>query len=313
MDIGLSRCFKIRQLQLVAAIAEHGQLSIAADAVAITQPAASRMLAEIEHKIGAKLFERHAKGMVLTVVGQALAQRAHSLLVELRDLSREVEELKHGAGGLASVGAVTGAAVGFVIPAIKQLKLQSPHTEIHVKVGTSEELVHDLVAGKSDFVLARIPSGVDPNDFDIEPAQNETVKLHVRQDHPLVMRTEKISVKELSDYEWVMQPLRSPIREAVEATFLNAGAKLPSVVINTTSLLLIIAALASSSAIAPLSREVSDLLLSENVGAKFTVLPVAEKIEVSPYYFIQVKGRKLSPISCRLKSLVRHEYEERAF
>jgi DNA-binding transcriptional LysR family regulator len=110
-----------------------------------------------------------------------------------------------------------------------------------------------------------------------------------------------------------MQPLRSPIREAVEATFLNAGAKLPSVVINTASFLLIIAALASSSAIAPLSREVSDLLLGENVGAKFTVLPVAEKIEMSPYYFIQVKGRKLSPISCRLKSLVRHEYEERAF
>lgn len=312
MDIGFSRSLKIRQLQLVAAIAEHGQLSIAADAVAITQPAASRMLAEIEIKIGAKLFERHAKGMVLTVVGQALAQRAHNLLVELRDLSREVEELKHGAGGLASIGAVTGAAVGFVIPAIEQLKLLSPHAEIHVKVGSSEELMHDLVAGKSDFILARIPAGVNPNDFDIEPAQNETVKLHVRQDHPLVMRTDKISIKELSSYDWVMQPLRSPIREAVEATFLNAGAKLPTVIINTTSLLVIIAAVASSSVIAPLSREVSDLLLGEDVATKFSVLPVVEKIEMSPYFFVQVKGRKLSPISSRLKSLVKNEYEIRA-
>ncbi len=313
MDIGLSKSLKIRQLQLIAAIAEHGQLSIAADAVSITQPAASRMLAEIELKIGAKLFERHVKGMELTVVGQALAQRAHNLLVELRDLSREVEELKHGAGGLASVGAVTGAAVGFVIPAIKQLKMLSPHAEVHVKVGSSDELVHDLMAGKCDFVLARIPAGVDPNDFDIEPAQNETVKLHVRRDHPLVMRTEKISIEELSDYDWVMQPLRSPIREAVEETFLNAGARLPSVVINTTSLVVIIAAISSLSAIAPLSREVSDLLLGEDVAAKFTVLPVAEKIEMSPYYFIQVKGRKLSPVSSHLKSLLLKEYEERSF
>lgn len=311
MDIGLSKYLKVRQLQLIAAIAEHGQLSTAADSVAITQPAASRMLAEIETKVGAKLFERHAKGMVLTLVGQALAQRAHSLLVELRDLSREVEELKLGTGGLASVGAVTGSAVGFVIPAIKQLKAIAPRAEIHVKVGSSEELVRDLVAGKNDFVLARIPAGINPNDFNVEPAQNEVVKLHVRQNHPLVMRNKEVSVTELSHYEWVMQPLGSPVREAVEATFINARAQLPEDIINTTSLLVIIAALASSSAIAPLSREVSDLLLGENVGAKFAVLPLAQQIEMTPYYFIQVKGRKLSPISSQLKSLVMEEYAQR--
>jgi len=96
MDIGLSKHLKLNQLRLIAIIAEFGQLSIAADELAITQPAASRMLSEIESTLGAKLFTRHAKGMVPTLVGQAICRRAHNLVVELRDLSREVEELKQG-------------------------------------------------------------------------------------------------------------------------------------------------------------------------------------------------------------------------
>ena len=69
-------------------------LGIAADEMAMTQPAASRMLSEIEQTIGTRLFIRHAKGMEPTLVGQAVARRAHNLLVELRDLAREVGELK---------------------------------------------------------------------------------------------------------------------------------------------------------------------------------------------------------------------------
>lgn len=311
MDIGLTKYLKIRQLQLISAVAEHGQLSIAADRVAITQPAASRMLAEIESRVGAKLFERHAKGMELTLVGHALAQRAHKLLVELRDMSRELEELKQGGGGLVSVGAVTGSAVGFVIPAIQQLKAVSPSAEVHVRVSSSEELVHDLVAGKLDFILARKPAGINSKDFTIEPARNESVKLLVRHDHPLT-HAKQISINELSHNEWVMQPLRTPMRESIDATFINAGAALPTNVTNTTSLLVIIAMLASSSAIAPLSTEVSDLLLGDNVGAKFKVLPLIQKIEMSPYYFIQVKGRRLSPVSSRLIKLVTAEHAKRA-
>jgi DNA-binding transcriptional LysR family regulator len=98
MDIGLAKHLKLNQLRLISVIAEHGQLSIAADEMAMTQPAASRMLSEIEQTIGTRLFVRHAKGMEPTLVGQAVARRAHNLLVELRDLARKVGELKEGDG-----------------------------------------------------------------------------------------------------------------------------------------------------------------------------------------------------------------------
>lgn len=303
MDIGIARHLKIPQLRLIAAIAEHGQLGLAADELTVTQPAASRMLADIEHTLGARLFERHAKGMVPTLIGRALARRAHNMLVELRDLAQDVEELKRGEGGMTTVGAVTGAAVGFVIPAIRQLKAISPRADVHVNVAASDELVHDLASGKNDFVLARLPRGVNPADFEIYPARTETLKLIVRKDHPLA-NVDQVTLHDLSNYEWVMQSHRAPIREAMENAFLSAGATLPTNITNTTSLLAMIAILVSSSAIAPLASEVPDLLLGDQVGAKLKVLPLNMTIEMSPYYLLLVKGRELSPVANRLRRLV---------
>src|SRR5579864_8410023 len=101
MDTMFSRLLKISHFRLINAIAEHGQLGRAAEVLAITQPAASRMLADIEGLVGAPLFERHAKGLSPTLIGRAIAQRSTDILLELRNLNREVDELKQGKGGSA--------------------------------------------------------------------------------------------------------------------------------------------------------------------------------------------------------------------
>lgn len=306
MDIGLSKHLKLNQLRLIAIIAEHGQLSIAADELSITQPAASRMLSDIEQALGAKLFTRYAKGMIPTLVGQAVCRRAHNLVAELRDLSREVSELKMGSGGSTAIGAVTGAAVGFVIPAIQELRKVAPKAEIDINVDTSEALVRDLIAGHNDFIVARIPQQYNSSDFDIHPAGTETVTLVVREGHPLA-NIQGIPMSDLSKYEWVMQSHRAPIREAVETAFINEQAQLPLTITNSTSLLPLIAILVSSNSIAPIASEVSDLLMSDLVGTKLKVLNISRRIELSPYYLLKLKGRHLSPLAHQLEYLIKVE------
>ncbi|MFC6668814.1 LysR substrate-binding domain-containing protein [Marinobacterium aestuariivivens] len=207
---------------------------------------------------------------------------------------------------MASVGAVTGAAVGFVIPAVQQLKAVSPRAEIHVNVETSPVLVRGMIEGINDFVLARLPPEFDANEFDIQPARTEAVRLVVREDHPLANGKE-VSIRDLATYEWVIQTHRAPIREAVDNAFLAAGASPPENITNTTSLLVMIAMLVSSSAIAPLASEVADLLSGRQVAARLKVLQLREPIRMSPYYLLQVKDRRLSPIASRLKALVAAE------
>ncbi|MGH1352828.1 MAG: LysR family transcriptional regulator [Methyloligellaceae bacterium] len=294
---------KINHLRLIVAIADHGRITVAAEILNITQPAASRLLGEMEQVLNAKLYKRHPKGVELTLIGRALAKRARAVLIEMRDIFRDVEELKTGKGGIARVGAVTGAALGYLVPAIQQLKAVSPGIEVHVSVSTSNTLVEELQSGKHDFVLARVPSVMDANDFDIFRARSEKIDLIVREDHPL-SALQTVFMSNLTHYEWVLQPTGTPIREIIEMAFLETEEPFPEKIVNTTSLLVTLAILANSTAIAPIAREVSELLAGNNIGAKIQSLPLDREIEIRPYSLITLKGRELSPTANRLKKLV---------
>lgn len=297
---------KLSHFRLIAAITEYGQLSPAAASLSMTQPAASRMLTQIESIVGAPLFERHARGMNLTEVGRLIARHADTLLTELRAAILEVDEFKLGKGGRVCVGAVTGAAVGYVMPAIQKLKASSPNADVHIDVAPSDALIRDLLAGHFDFVLGRVPPPFDPRDFVIACGRVETVDLVVRKDHPLA-GANAVSIADLGGFEWIMQSVGAPVRMAVEDAFLEAGAAVPHNIINTTSLLAMIALLGTSDAIAPLSREVSELLGGNGGGLGLAVLPIREPIVVAPYHLLSPRGRPLSPLAGRLRALVSQE------
>ncbi|UUP18844.1 LysR family transcriptional regulator [Nitratireductor thuwali] len=306
MLIDATARLKLTHFRLIAAVAEHGQLSIAASMLGMTQPAASRMMTQIEAIVGAKLFERHAKGMELTDLGQLIARHADTLLSQVRDTMQEIDEFKLGKGGRVRVGAVTGAAVGYVMPAIQKLKAGSPHADVHIDVAPSDALIRELSAGNFDFVLGRIPRPYDPRHFTIARGRGEVVELLVRKDHPLAA-VPSLSLHALSHYEWVMQTLGTPLRAAVETAFMEAAAPLPQNIINTTSLLAMIALLVTSDAIAPLSREVAELLGGNNGGLGLARLPVDTPIVVTPYHLLSLKSRALSPLAARLHALVTTE------
>ncbi len=299
----LSRHLKLNHLRLIHAIVEHQQLGAAADSMAITQSAASRMLSEIEKIIGERLFERHAKGMSPTVICQALERRAHSILLDLEDLSREVDELKDGEGGRATVGSLVGATVAYVIPAIRLLKDASPKVAVQLHVDTSSKLIRDLHEGVNDFVLARLPPSFDASNLEVHEGRSEIQNMLVSIDHPLAGEKE-ISIEDAVDYEWVVQTNREPIREMVDYALTSMGMRSPENVIHTTSELAMLALVGSTDAVALLSSEVTSFLTGPIVGAKFRAIPIRGPIIMPPYHLVQLKGRELSPAGRRLKALV---------
>ena len=90
---------QLRHYRLVRAIADHGQLSQAAGRLALSQPAASRLLSEIERSLGAPLFERHPKGMRPTPTGEVMARRAAAILAEIDGTARELSAFRAGSAG----------------------------------------------------------------------------------------------------------------------------------------------------------------------------------------------------------------------
>ncbi|KGJ07298.1 LysR family transcriptional regulator (plasmid) [Paracoccus versutus] len=291
---------KPAQLRLIQQIAETGQLQLAAERVGMTQPAASRMLAEIENQVGAQLFLRQPKGMEPTEIGRAVLRRARVILREMFSMASEVQALREGFGGALRVGAVTGPAVSYLVSAIREIKQGAPDADITVDVMPSRELLLHLAAGEMDFVLARILPEFDSQDFNILPMRDEKVAFLVRSSHPLG-RAAPVTLTELAGQEWIMQQRGAPIREAALAAFADVGLSEPKNIVNSPSLLLTIAYLAQSDAVAPMSEEVAELLIRPPVGAGFAMLQVPHEIRVSPYYLLDLKRRPLSPLALRLR------------
>jgi DNA-binding transcriptional LysR family regulator len=125
----IARRLKLPHLRLTLALANTGQISAAARALNMSQPAASRMLAEMERLLGAPVCVRGPKGVELSETGLALAERARRILTELSEAGRDVVEISAGKAGTVYIGAVTAPAIDLVVPALQRLKSAHPTIE----------------------------------------------------------------------------------------------------------------------------------------------------------------------------------------
>ena len=164
-DTLLKAGLKLNHLRMIVTIEDHGQISAAAESMNMSQPAASRMLSEMESIVKSPLYERVARGVVLTPFGLALAKRARKILLELREAGRELGALRTGKGGAVFLGAVTAPAISLVVPAIQRVTRTYPGIEINIEVENSNVLARELLAARHDFIISRIPDDLNPRLF----------------------------------------------------------------------------------------------------------------------------------------------------
>ncbi len=287
----LARELKLKHLRLIAGLDDHRKLGRAAAALNLSQPAASKMLAEIEKIVGAVLFERLARGIEPTWYGEVMIRHARTVLAGLGQAAEEIAALKAGKGGSVAVGAVMAPAVDAVIGAVTAVRRRLPALDVTVEVETSDVLLARLQAAQLDFIIARIASGANPDPFSYREVGIEEICLMVRAEHPLAGR-DVVRPSDLADCDWVLQPRGSLLRRAIEAMLLRSGLPAPTRVLNTGSILMTVAMAANTDAIAPLAVSVAEMFLS---AGRFRILNFAERVTVEPFGLIRLKHRPLSP------------------
>lgn len=298
------RGLKLMHLRLLAALADTGQISAAASQLAMSQPAASRLLAELDTITGAKLYQRQTRGVTLTPFGETMAAWAHKVLRDLDAADREIGEMGTGRRGLVSIGSVTGPALDLVLPVLKRARVTHPGIASNVVVDTSDKLAELMVAERLDFYVGRIPPDVDHNLFAARPIGPEPMSLIVRQNHPL-LRTGSTSLADCVDYDWVLQAPGGVLRRTVESYILGQGLPLPARVLSTSSTLMTLAIISQSNAIAALSLAVADFFSDPNgLNARLAKLPIATDLAVASYSMLRPADRPLSPVSRTLWDLV---------
>lgn len=297
----LRRGLKLSHLRLLAALLETGQLGLAAARLGVAQPAASRLLAEVERITGHPVHSRTGRGLTLTPTGQALAHRAARIVTELRDAEREVAEIAGGQSGHVRIGSVTGPALDRVLPALRTARLALPSVTAEVVVAPSDLLGQQLLSGRLDFAIGRMPEGMAEDLTLSAPLGDEPVALMVRRGHRLASLP-RLAADDLMAFDWVMPGPDALLTRTVIARLQALGLPTPAQRLSTSSFLLTLALIQQSNAIAPLARAVCARFAGRD--SPYVILPLDLGITVAAYGLLTRTGATLTPAAARLAALM---------
>jgi DNA-binding transcriptional LysR family regulator len=149
---------ELRQLKAFIAIAETGTFTAGAARVHVTQAAISMQLKQLETEVGAPLFIRAPRRVIMTEAGEALLERAHAILREHDAALAEIAALAGAEHGRLRVGSASAMVTADPLPQIlKELRVRHPRAEVSISSGTSEALVKQILAGKLDVAFVSLP------------------------------------------------------------------------------------------------------------------------------------------------------------
>jgi DNA-binding transcriptional LysR family regulator len=282
---------RTRQLFLVVALAEEGNIHRAAATLNMTQPAASKMLRELEEMLDVALFERMPRGVRPTLYGDALVRHARAVLGSLDQAQEELIALRAGRLGHVAVGAITSPGVRVLPTAIAAVKSMHANMRITVEINTSNALLEQLSQDKLDVVIGRLSAEHDKLRLRYEPLAGEPVKAVVRRGHPLLDKDE-VALPEVQRSAWIVPPAGSILRHRFELMFQRASLAPPSNVVETAALLFITRALEKSEMIAVLTEDVANYYAEHGL---VEILPLPMECRMDDFGLITSAEKLLSP------------------
>jgi len=147
----------LRQLRYFDALARHNHFGRAAEASAISQPALSMQIKELEETLGAVLIERTARQVQLTKFGEEAALRVRDILHAVDELGDHARASQDKLAGRLRIGMIPTVAP-YLLPAIiGKLTESYPELDIHVREAMTSKLIQELTEGRLDTAIVALP------------------------------------------------------------------------------------------------------------------------------------------------------------
>jgi DNA-binding transcriptional LysR family regulator len=292
---------KLRHLQLLVALDEFRHLGKAAEHLALTQPAVSKRLAEIERALGQRLFERSTRGTQPTLYGASIVRFARSTLADYERTRDELAALASGAAGRVSVGAMVVAIPVLLARGLRLLKTRSPETTVFVEEGDLGMLLPKLRIGELDFVVGRLEPYRLAADLETEALYDEPMVIVAGPGHPLAGRR-RVSWDHLARQPWVSPPPWASLRIKFDQIFVNRGLPPARDLVETASFLAVLGALRERQALALVARSVARHFEGQGL---LRILAIEFPAEVPPVGIVALRGSRPSPSAEALRDCLR--------
>lgn len=298
MTTPLFNRLRYKHLHMLVALGSSENLHRASQTLNMSQPAATRMLHEIEDMFGCELFERLARGMRPTALGRELVRFAENALSGLDRCAEDLAARRQGGYGYLAIGTIMGAAPGLVMDSIAEIKRRHPQLRIRITGDTSDQVIQQLEQGRIDLAICRRSANTDSQHYQFEELGNERLLLVVHRGHPLADRRELALAELVDNWPWILQPETSPARAALNQALARQGLSAPADIIECGSVYSMQQLIQLTDAIMVLSETaLRDYLRMGLV----TALPVDLQETMEPYGLLQRRGE---PVSRELETFI---------
>jgi DNA-binding transcriptional LysR family regulator len=218
------------QLITFAVVAEHLNISRAALALHLSQPAVSGQLRQLQEEFGEALYQRDGRGVRLTPAGEQLASYAARLRDTWQQAHAYRDALRGMERGTLRIGASTTPASYLLPYLIAAFHRRYPEVTIHTADGNTSDIVGSL--GSVDIAMVEGPVGSDlPTDTAVHPWREDEIVAIMPRAHPLAAARDddsvsrhEVTLAELAEHALVLRETGSGVRQMVERAFARAGA-----------------------------------------------------------------------------------------
>ncbi len=299
---------RFRHLQLLELLGRTHNLRAAAEQMHVTQPAATKILGDIETMFGASLFERLPREMRPTDLGQLAIRYARTTMAELGKFANEFATQQGGGYGHLSVGAISASAAQVVIAAVREIHVRRPRLVIRLVEQSSDQLAIWLEQKQLDLMIGRITEPRHRAMFDAVELGDEPVRVVVGRHHPL-LAARRLAMADLGQWPWILYPPATAIRQLFEESFAAAGLVAPVGMVETPSIFSTLELLQSTDMVSLQPQSVVRKFVEEGLLA---YLPVEIRRSMSHYSVITRKNEMPSPQMEEFVAILRRRVAEQA-
>lgn len=224
----------LRQLRRFITVAELGSFNRAAEVLAVSQPSLTRSIQLLEDSLDTKLFDRGARGVTLTTIGEQLLPHARIILSERDRALSAISALRGRSGGIVTVGADASFAMRQLPAALSYMIERHPGIQVVVKEENFADMLDSVREGRLNLALGLRASYLPMGDLMFEQLKIESAGVMIRAGHPL-LKARPPRLADLAAAPWIVtdQPL---VVEHWAKMFLDDGVPVPAIALRTSSL-----------------------------------------------------------------------------
>jgi DNA-binding transcriptional LysR family regulator len=205
----IGRRLRLRDLHAFLTVVNFGSMAKAAKQLGVSQPAVSKVVADLEYALGVRLLDRSQRGVEPTIYGQALVRRGASAFDELKQCIRDIEFLTDSSQGEVRIQCSGAAATTMLPQLIQRFSERYPRVVLHVDAELVPSLgLPPLRRRDYDLMLAQLPiplpEAFRAEDLDVEVISEDRLIIAAGRHNPLARRRE-LDLATLVKEPWIMQ------------------------------------------------------------------------------------------------------------